>query len=94
MTLAATPAAAYRQGVYDTVQLIGNGLDRLAHAERDDPCASDQAAQAARQVRSMGRTLAAILARWPDTDVGRLPELWPAPPPPPPPVVQLPELVR
>lgn len=72
--LPADASAAYCQGVFDTVQLLGASLDYLAHAERHDPCASDQAAQAARQVRSMGRTLAGLLARHPGTDVARLPE--------------------
>lgn len=72
--LPADAGAAYRQAVLDTVQVLGASLDYLARAERNDPCASDQAAQAARQVRSMGRTLASLLERHPGADVQRLPE--------------------
>lgn len=87
MSLATTPPAAYRQGVFDTVQALSAGLEHLAHAERGDPCASDQAAQAARTIRSMGRTLAHLLERYPDTDLARLPAQAVMPAPPPAPVV-------
>lgn len=73
MTTTAPPPAAYRQGVFDAVAALSAGLDLLAHAERLDPCASDQAAQAARHVRRMGRALRVLLDAQPDATLDDLP---------------------